>query len=880
MVFPRQWWLVWLVLFFSTGPGWAGSTREQRAYDAAISAFHDGLWPLAEMDFAQFAQKYPESKRLPQAALFQVQAMLKQGRFDQAQAFLKTSRPLLVGPLAYDYIYWLGEAQLQSGDWPAAVTTLTSLPAGSPHALNGAVEAAAALAQHGQWSQLTNLLQRQAALLHTVELTDPGNDLVLRARLLKAQAASAGGDFRTAAGLLSQFKPKTLPADLEWQRLYLSCQVKLAADDPEGSLPLAMELVPAARLITSGNVPARLGASVALQSQILEALGQTTEAMAALQANLVAITPPELQRAAILKIAALAIAQHQFTNAEVMLTDYASRFTNSPALDAAWVTLGGLYLQDFAVQPNLTNQLADARLYFELLLTNFPQSSFTGKAWLGHGWCDWLAGNWSASLAGFEKATLNLPPSEDLLVARFKLADAQFASGNYAAALGNYQMILSFPTNEFPRVVESLANQALYQSFRAQLQLQDLGAAEQTMKRLASGYPPSPLTGSNTLLLGEACTDMGKPTNALAMFKTFKDQLPHSTLLPAVDLAMARAYSESQRWPEALAQYEHWLLAYPKHELLPQVMYAQAWANYQAGNPTNALRLFTNFVARFPNQELAPTAQWWVADYFFGLGDWEKAERNYKAIFQNPNWQTNLLFNGLCYQAQMMAGRAAVFRTDNAGAIRDYFEKLESDTNCPQDLRVQATFAHGSALMKMDSADTNDPTANFQKAVGVFNTICTSFPTNELGARAWGEMGDCYLQLTNYDGATNAYTQAWNAAGTNISLASQARLGLGLVLEKQAALIPAEGPKALESRNALYYQALGYYREIFFDAEPELDPFWRKKSGLQAAALAEALGEWPQAVKIYASLMAQLPQLKESLTKKAALAAQHLPPQP
>jgi len=867
MVFPRQWWMVCLVLFLSTRAVWAaGGTREQRAYDAGVQAFHDGVWPLAEMDFAQFAEKYPDSKLLPSAGLLHAQALIKQNKFILAEELLVARRPV-AGTLTDDYTYWLGEAQFQAGDWRSAADTLSSLPPGSSRALAGAVGAGAAMAKLELWPRLASYMQAEQPLFHAAEQTDPDNELVLRGRLLLAQARFGQGAYREAGQLLENFKPGILPSDLEWQRINLLCQVKLGAGELDAALPLATELVRLAGQAAGGADVNRLAASVALQARVLEQLGRGPEAMVALQANLATNAPPDRQQEAILKIAELAIAQRQFTNAESVLEDFASRFSNSPAVPAAWLALGELYLQDYVAQPMQTNRLADARVRFAQLLATYTNNAFTGKAYLDLGWCDWLAQDYAASLANFQNATLNLPPSEDLAVARFKLADAQFATGNYAAALGNYQNVLGTLTNEFPRVAESLGTRSLYQSFRTQLELGHLGEAETTMARLAADYPQSALNETTALLLGQQYTDLSDPTNARAVFQAFKERLPQSALMPLVDLALARAEEEDHRWPEALAQYARWLSAYPTNALLPLVRYSQAWANYQAGNDTNALMLFTNFVAQFPGSDLAPQAQWWVADYYFSQGVWTAAELNYKAIFENPNWLTNALY----YPAKLMAGQAAVSRTGNDEAIRLYFEKLEADTNCPLDLRVRATFAHGRALMGMESADTNDPTANFQKAVTVFDTIRTAFPTNELGARAWGEMGDCYLQLTNYDAATNAYAQALATAGSNVVVASQAQFGLGLALEKQAALLP-------EGRTNLNYQALANYLAVFNADGPERDPFWTQKAGLQAAELATALGEWQQVTNLYTSLARQFPQLKTVLAAKAALVGQNLSP--
>jgi tetratricopeptide (TPR) repeat protein len=306
--------------------------------------------------------------------------------------------------------------------------------------------------------------------------------------------------------------------------------------------------------------------------------------------------------------------------------------------------------------------------------------------------------------------------------------------------------------------------------------------------------------------------------------------------------------------------------------LQPQVDYSLAWANFQAGNKTNAFGLFTNFIAHFPASELAPQAQWWVADYFFNEADYVDAERNYELFYQNTNWQDSPLI----YPARMMAGRAAVGRQDYNGAINNYFSKLEEDTNCLVDLRVQAAFAHGSALMRMDSTDTNNPLANFQPAIKVFGQIGGWDPTNQLVVPAMFEMGNCNLQLTNYDDATNDYAQVVGSTNASVSARSQAQIGIGIALEKKAEL--ATGT----NQTALLELALNNYVDVLHEknlrANEIADLIWVKKAGLQAAALAGTLGEWESAVDIYVRLKTLLPQLGSLLDKKITEANSHLPP--
>lgn len=877
MAFRWRWLLILFALILSGGQLSAAGTKEQRAYAAAAAAFQDEMWGRAETEFAQFIQKYPKSTNAPEAVLLQAQAEFKQGKPAQAIALLN-ARKAGSGPLADQYAYWIGEAQFQNVDLTAAAETFIALARDFPESslrLRAVVEAAAARAELGQWPEVGVVLQETNGVFQRAAQLDPANELVTRGRLLLAQAALVQKDFGGAAATLASVNPQALEPELGWQLAYLVYQVKLAMGDTNAALAATTNLLQIARL---GNDAALRGESVALHAGLLEQTGLKADALDAYQENLTN-APVEQQRQAILKITELAVAQGRFSTAEDSLRDFITQFTNSPATDIALLSLGELHLKDYAASPtagSATNQLPEAQARFDQFLAAFPNSPLRGKAYLDRGWCGWcgwLAESATNSLAGsladFETAVKLLkllPPSEDLAVAQFKLGDALFAQGDFTNALENYRAVVDDFTR-FPSVTQSLGNRALYQSLRACMALTNTAGAEDTMARILKLYPASEETGTNLLLMGEYLADLSQPTNALAVFQRFEAVVPLSLLRPRVELDMALTCERETNWPVAIAKYEKWLTDYPTNALQPQADYALARANYQAGNETNAFILFSNFVAQFPTNDLAPLAQWWVADYFFNTGDYPDAEKNYKLLFQT--WPASALAD----QARMMAGRAAAARQDYSGAIRDYFSKLEEDTNCDIKLRVQATFEHGTALMRMDSTDTNNPLANFQLATNVsgpFSQICQYYPTNEFGALAWGKIGDCDLQLANYDAATNAYAQVLNTnVQANISLRSQAQIGIGIALEKKAALATGS-----EQTNLLLL-ALKNYLDVFDTQFGENDPFWVNKAGLQALPLLPLFHRLDQLDKYdpgkFIDHMERLfPQTKDSLEKKRA----------
>jgi TolA-binding protein len=874
MVFLCRWFLIFSALILGGTPVFAASARESRAYAAAASAFQDEMWSRAETEFAQFVAKYPKSTNAPEAVLMQSQAEFQQGKFAETIALLSAQKAN-AGKLADQYVYWIGESQFKGGNFSAASETFISLAQNFPESslrLRAVVEAAAARAQLNQWSQVVALLEEPGGEFSRAAQVDSANELVSRGRLLLAQAMFAQKDFNGAAAILQLLSTQPLKMELNWQRAYLLCRVQLAADDLNGALVTTTNLLQIARLENDSDLSAE---TAALRADILEKLNHADEAIAAYQENLTNSAPVERQRQAVLKIAELAIAQNQFSEAEQALEKFLAQFPGSPASDVALLTLGELHLKDYAAQPSATNDLQQASALFNQFIDTFTNSPLLGKVYLDRGWCNWLVGKIPESLDDFEAAAQRLPPSEDLAVAKFKIGDALFAQNDFAGARENYRAVLDDFAN-FPQVKTEMGSQALYQILRASLKLNDMDAADNAMAQILKIYPTNNLADKSLLLMGESYEDLNQPSAARVVFQDFERQSPDSELRPQVTMAIAHTYELEGDWSAAIGQYKDWLKIFPTNALLPQVEYARARANFQSGDETNAFVLFTNFAAQFPTNELAPQAQWWVADYLYRADDYVDAERNYKSVFQNTNWQDfPLVYTNLNYQAQMMAGRAAIGRLGYSDAI-GYFTGLAGDTNCPPDLSAQARFAWGAALMQMNSADTNSPLANFQLATNVFAQIIQMYPTNELSALAWGEIGDCDLQLTNFDAATNAYAQVVNSPFAKIAARSQAQIGWGIALEKKAALMTGS-----DQTNSLQL-ALNNYLDVLYgknlrDGETP-DAFWTEKAGLQAAEVAETLGEWPQAVNIYQRLEELLPQLKDSLEKKIAAAQKNFPP--
>ncbi len=868
-----------LLLVFTSGLAPAALFGgEKKLFESASESFRLGLWERAEKDFSEFLDKYSKSERVPEVLLLQAQSQFKQGRYAAAITLL-SARQADAGQLSDQFVYWTGEAQFQSTNYPAAAATFARLARDFPNSsrrLEACVNEAVAWTKLDEWARAVELLQNPNGVFQQASRENPDSEFAARGQLLLAEAQVMQKDLPAAEAALKVIEGRQLKPELDWQRWYLAVRIQLG----QGNLPAALQI--SSNLIEVAKATQRrefVAESVILRGGILEKLNRRDEAITVFQQNLSTNVPVASQRQALLKITDLLLAQNQSLAAGEMLKKFLNQFPKSPAADLALLTLGELYLKEGARQLRTngvaknglgTTNLSEALGYFDRMSAAFSESAYVGRAQLGRGWCFWLDGKMPEATEAFRRASDRLPPSEDLAVARFKLGDALFAQTNYAGALENYRFVAT-ALADVPGVGEQLGAPALYQMLRASLELKDSANANNAMERILQAQPTHPLAQSSVLLNAQGLVDMNHPDEARVEFEKFIALYPDSDRRPEVELALARTAEQKGDWLDAVGRYDDWLARYSTNQLAARAEFGRALANFRAGRETNAYQMFTNFVAQFATNELAPQAQWWVADYHYRQDDFADAEKGYKTLFQS--WPTS----DLAFQARMMAGRAALGRQGYSDAI-GHFTKLTSDTNCPLDLRVQAAFAYGGAEMLLDSGETNRAD-NFKLAIQVFGTIPQLVPATDQAAQALGEIGKCYFQLGaldagNYDKAADAFQELLGSTAASASTRSQARVGLALVAEAQAR------PRNDAEKTTLLKQARDYYLDVFLEKDlregEKSDLFWLKKAGLEAARLTETLQEWPQAVSLYRRLQELLPPLKDSLEKKIERAQEHV----
>jgi TolA-binding protein len=861
--------LVALLCLFCGGVGLA-QTPETQAYEAAVRAFEEAP-ELADKYFREFLQTYPNSSRVGQAILYRARTALLHRDTKAAINLLTTNAPR-AGQLEDQYRYWLAETYREATNYTAAANTFASLLRDFPNssrAFEASYGEAVARFKLQDWPKVIELLTATNAPFAKEAQARPNHELVLRGRLLLAEALLENGDAPAAEAALRPLDQRELTPEFRWRSEYLLCRVRLAQGRAADALGLSTNLVNLAMTVGQRSFVAE---SHAVHGAVLERLGDYEAAVVAYQRNVTENTPAEHRRQALLRIIELTLEQNRLGEATEKLESFFTQYPQDAASDVALLTLGELNLRRHLARQSGTNTTAPATNFlqvalanFDRLITNSPTSPFVGQAHLNRGWCLWFDDKMADAHLAFQAATNRLPHSEAEAVAQFKLADIAFQRKDFTNALAGYRALIN-NYKRLPGVQEELIGRALYQILRAALEVDDLAAANSAVQELVRSQGDTPFADRSLVLLGQELAVERRAADARALFSQFLKRYPESPLRSEVELAIARSYIHEGRWDSALQKYEQWLERFGTNELRARAEFSYAYANDQAGHQTNALRIFTNFIARFPSDSNAPAAKYAVGSIYYQQRDFVSAEYHFQDLFQNSRWASNKL----AYDARMMAARTATARQDYKAAY-DYCMSIANDTNAPPELTAEAFFLAGDSLVQQSPEPGKPLLANFEEAIKAFNKIIVLYPTNSRAALAWGRIGDCYFQLASqdpklYETATNAYSQVLNSPVADVAARSQVRVGIGQILERLAAIADAAEARTLRT------QAFESYYSVINPADlrpgEKLEPYWFKEAGLAAARLAEQNQQWETAARIYMRLIEALPSLRPTLERK------------
>ena len=784
-----------------------GRGKAEEAWAAGQSAMQDGFYALAATKFRVYVDEtYFRNNKARGSALL-AQALLAQGRSEEAVQWLEKHREWAEGSEAGGaYTYWLARGQFELARYSAVTDTLFRFER-----------------IYEKDENLTKVFRLRTAALIKLGLRENA--------------------YRSFASFQERYPtaPEVPDNLLDWARLLVEdgrpaeaepLLRRIVKEYPD-SVPAQSARLWLGRMLMDRQAYAQAlvlldalarppGAPSDLRAQAWYALGRLAEG----QTNLVAALDAYTQGETTATDPGLRL-ENRISRAR--LTAQVGQPEQAAALLAAAVKSVPTHARTGDVQLELATVLqdqgqpAEALAAYQSYLEAFSDEAGQARALLGKGWCLWALERYAEAALVFEKAAALQTTPEARETAWLKAADAYFANSQFKLAEEAYQRLL----NEFPASVR--APQALFQTAECRARGRDFEGAQQAFSLVRERFPKDPLAARAALRTAGLREEEGRWDDAVNLYNQY-------LLLATAPEAQAEALFRSGvalyrggRFNEALARFEKVLADFPKTTWSEQAYYLRGWALHLMGETRRGLQVARQFLENYPESPWAPEVLFWLGEQQFNRGQYKESESIFRDLV------TRFPASGQADDALYWAGRSAAGQTEYRRAIATYNDLIRTYTNSP--LAPEARFAQGDALSEL---------GEFSGAILAFDDIVRTYPASLLVDRARGRRGDCQFTLgadrpERYQEALASFRSILDSTAASPSLKLQAEYKTGRCLEKMG-----RRSEAFESYMNVVYGWLGLRERGQF-----AEPVWFTRAAFAAAALKEADQQRAEAVRIY-----------------------------
>lgn len=825
----RRYLLILTLLFVAATP------EETKLYRLAQAAFKDGIYDLAERQFAEFLKQFPESAQADGAQLLLGRAQLYQGKWQDAVTTLQGALTKFPEKRPDSFRFWLAEAYVRGEKYAEAESRyadlLETMPRSSyrPQALYGQAYAQFKQENYDAAAESLELLAKLA----------PKEEVGQEAELLRGQLDLARGALEPAEKIFAEVIAKYPDTRTAYRADIWFGESLARREQFEDALKHYATVIAAFKDKPNKPVDAQLAAEAWNgEGWVFWKQGKFTEAAEAFSLAFTNAQSRQLKRDALLKLGEASVRAGKLADGVAKLKSFLQTNPADPLAEEVQLAIGNLLMG--------SDDFKAALPEFVSFITKFPKSALLAKANMNAGWCAWKLNQTAEALSYFKQAFAlasdaageNKDPalaSEAL----FKVGDAQYALGEYADAINSYQrLISSAPGNK-------LLDRAMFQLGQSYQRTRNAEAASHTFGSLIEQFPASDYAPEAQFNIGVINVGLGKEEEARAAFRDVVSKFPQSDWAQRAALAVGESFYREAKYDEAAAEFDKLIQAAPQSELGQRAFYNRGWCYFAKGQPDKTLAEFSEFLKKYPESPLAPDVQFWIADYYMKQKDFIKAQEQFQLLAKT--YATSKLADS----AQYMAGRAAYLRQDYKTAIELYEALIKGFPE--SSWRCDARFGEGDALSEL---------GQFEDALIVFDSLLTQFPDCYLLCDAQGRKADCLFTLNRYDDAVLSYRKALDCARElDPAIRNQLYYKLGQSYEKAGKLTDAFE----------WYSKAVYEQSETPDPSAPPERFWMCKAGLAAGAVKEQQQAWRDAITLYervAGLCADMKPLLEERIRK------------
>ena len=801
-------WLLAGLLLAGPSMAWARDAQtKEEVLAIGESALEDGLYDIAEKEFARYIRLADAPADKAAGVLLQARALFEQKRLDEALELLeKRDRWAGDSPSAPGFVYWKARVVFERGQPAEALELLKDFKktfGENPYLLRADRLKIKCQLQLQQYDDALGLFK---ALSKTYDTAPELPDILLEWAGTLIRMGKSDDSVEILRRILDDYP---LADSAAYARLWLG-EILAVRQDTEQAEQVLKVLAD-----DEQAQPDRRASAWLALARVYEAKTNLPAAVDALaNVSKIARDPVVINRGNLSR-GKLLVRSGRVDEGIQVLQDFVRANLSDPMASTVQLELAQSLLEQ-----SLYDRAAEE---FQHYLEAFTNTEGQARALMGKGWGLWELNRYAESSSAFDKAYGLLADPAEKMQALVKAADALFANKQYSLANDKYRQA----TTEYPG--DALALQARFQSAECLARLGETARAEKEFRDIVLVDLKNPLAEQSGLRVATLKEQQGKWEQAVDIYNQAIRLFRHGVLRPQAFHGRGMILYRLGRFKDALADFEEVVTRFPASDVAEQDFYMRGWCLYLLGENRKALEVCQQFIEKYPASPWAPDVLFWLGEYQYNHGNYVEAERQFTDLADRFPQGT------LADSALFWAARAASARKEYLRAI-DLLNRLSRDY--PESKKIaEARFAQGDALSEL---------GQFGGAILAFEEIINKFPSSYLVDLAWGRKGDCQFTLgkedpQRYQEALVSYRVVLDSATAAKDLKWQAEFKIGRCKEKMGQT----------------EEALTHYMDVVYDYllnQPkgvQGGDLWFTRAAFNAAEIKESQQQWREAVNIY-----------------------------
>ena len=325
-------------------------------------------------------------------------------------------------------------------------------------------------------------------------------------------------------------------------------------------------------------------------------------------------------------------------------------------------------------------QYPPAAAAFGELLEHDPKYAQADTAQYKLAWALSLSGDEAKAGEAFAEILKKYPRSPRVAEAEYNAGELASKAKDYAKALTHY-----FAAQEKAGRSE-LGEKGLFKLGWCYYQQGDFRHALESFQYQRYAYPQGPLVNEAAYLEAESLFRGEKYAEALSAYERWKS-FPSPDAQARALLHAAQSAGRLKQWDKSLDWAAQCVQQFAALPAASEALFQQGWAQQNLGKTAEALALYQQIIARWPTDEMAARAQFQIGQVQFDQKQYAAASQSFVKVvygYSFPRWQAEAAFASAAVdEAQGKKQEALKAYQD---LIRDY---PQSDKVAPAKSRVE-----------------------------------------------------------------------------------------------------------------------------------------------------------------------------------------------